>query len=94
MAKRNAATAPAEATNEEVLAMNPDTNDIPTPASAPAITDRAVKEALEQGLPEMKKGRSEAYINLWNVYVRFIRQSPEKWNVEKDELLKKLEVLA
>lgn len=60
----------------------------------PASSDKDIKDAIEVGLPKLTGKESEAYKELHGVYVRFIKQSPEKWEVEKDNLLAQLEKLA
>ena len=52
-----------------------------------------VKRAMEAGLPKLSGKESEAYVERYGVLVRFIKQSPEKWDAEKDEQIRQLELL-
>lgn len=98
-AKKRAAQAAAPSTGigaasaDEELEME-DTNDIPTPKGAPEITARMIKDANEAGLGDRPSSKTSPEKRaLWDTYVRFITQSPEKWEIEKEELLRKLDVM-
>lgn len=98
-AKKAVVTAPAETTKpaEQTFPTRAERPVTPQPQSmtgiAPAtITDRLVRDALEAGLPERDEScESAEYHAMYDTYVRFIRQSPEKFAKEKKALLAKLE---
>lgn len=63
----------------------------PTPTAPKALTNRMINQAIDAGLPEMDEEGNEVYQALYGTYVRFIEQSPEKWELEKVALLEKLD---
>ena len=52
-----------------------------------------VKRAIESGLPKLSGKESPAYLERHGVLVRFIKQSPHKWELEKVEQLRQLALL-
>jgi hypothetical protein len=74
----------------------PDTNDIPELQKPAELIDYDFKRAVELGLPKMPKKYTQKYLDLYTVYVRFIKQNPWKWDVNTDNgksLLRDLEAL-
>lgn len=71
---------------------------IPDPKKPDALTARDERNALEAGVPPLPKRYTQAYLDLRNTYVLFIRQNPEKWDMNRDDIkaaiaaLKALEV--
>lgn len=71
-----------------------DSSSAPTPKAPPTITNLMMDRAIAAGLPELPEDANEAYTELHGTYVRFISQSPDKWERDKEDLLAKLENLA
>lgn len=92
-AKKSTAKPAAKTVTKRIREEAPEENQpsAPTPAAPTKITNRLVDMAIEAGLPELDEDGNDVYRALWENYVRFIRQSPEKWELEKDALLEKLE---
>ena len=78
--------APAVSSDDDgVTGLVPDTVNIPELQKPQAITDRDVRMAEEVGLPPLPKKYTQKYLDLREIYIRFIRQSPHKWNIKTDD---------
>lgn len=66
---------------------------IPDPKKPDAITSRDERNALEAGVPPLPKRYTQAYLDLRNTYILFIRQNPEKWDLNRDDIKAALAVL-
>ncbi len=73
-----------ETDDDGVTGLVPDTNDIPELQKPAELTDYDFKRAVELGVPPLPKRYTQKYLDLRTVYVRFIKQSPHKWDVTTD----------
>lgn len=63
-----------------------------TASVAPSVVFPEISNDVE--LPEFNEEWSDARKELHGVYTRFIKQSPQKWEVEKGHLMDKFNKLA